>query len=241
MEIKYSMFENNKYTKWYYNIVIRAQARQSISGPFDKHHILPKSLGGSNDACNIVCLTLREHFVCHLLLTKMVTGDTARRKMAYAAWQQSRSYKFHGKVTSKIYEVLRTRLSETYTGRKRAPFSDEWRSNMKKAAKTRKKVEYSAERREKLAAIARSQKGQPLSAEHRANISQAMAGKNYEERYGSETAARMKKARRDKQLAAPLVTCPHCGKTGKGSGMHTWHFSKCRYRNADTACSTSQC
>ena len=167
MESEYSMFEDNKYTKWYYNIVVRAQARQSIPKPFDKHHILPKSLGGSNDACNIVRLTLREHFVCHLLLTKMVAGDVARRKMAYAAWQQSRSYKFHGKVTSKIYKVLRTQLSETYTGRKRAPFSVEWRANMKKAAKTRKKVEYSAERIETLRARGKANKGRKLTVEQK--------------------------------------------------------------------------
>ena len=48
-----------------------------------KHHIIPKSLGGSDDACNLVSLTAREHFVCHLLLTKMLT-DGNRHKMVYA-------------------------------------------------------------------------------------------------------------------------------------------------------------
>ena len=41
----------------------------------EKHHIIPKSMGGNNSNENIAILTAREHFVCHLLLTKMTTGN----------------------------------------------------------------------------------------------------------------------------------------------------------------------
>lgn len=54
----------NKYTKWYFNIIESAQ-RQEMDGYTEKHHIIPKSLGGSNDKTNIVKLTAREHFICH--------------------------------------------------------------------------------------------------------------------------------------------------------------------------------
>lgn len=53
------------------------------SGYTEKHHILPKSFGGSNKKENLVELTIREHYVCHLLLTKMVSGEL-RAKMIYA-------------------------------------------------------------------------------------------------------------------------------------------------------------
>ena len=43
----------------------------------------PKSLGGDNSADNIVRLTIREHYVAHLLLTKMFEGRE-KQKMFFA-------------------------------------------------------------------------------------------------------------------------------------------------------------
>lgn len=75
------MFLPNKYTKWYFSIVEQARSRSTEEG--EVHHIVPSSLGGSNCITNLVKLTFREHFLCHLLLTKMTTG-TDRMKMCYA-------------------------------------------------------------------------------------------------------------------------------------------------------------
>ena len=73
------MYLQNKYTRWYYSIIDRAQSR-TLSGYKERHHIIPRSLGGSNQKNNIVNLTGREHFICHWLLTKM-TIDQHRQKM----------------------------------------------------------------------------------------------------------------------------------------------------------------
>lgn len=73
------MFKDNKYTKWYHLIIKSAQAIPRI-GYVEKHHIIPKSLGGSNSKENLVRLSVREHFICHLLLARMVTGP-AKFKM----------------------------------------------------------------------------------------------------------------------------------------------------------------
>lgn len=78
------MYLPNKYTKWYYNIINRAQSRVLPEEVYtEKHHVIPRSLGGSDDSGNIAVLTAREHWICHLLLTKMTTGND-RYKMAYA-------------------------------------------------------------------------------------------------------------------------------------------------------------
>ena len=70
------MYLQNKYTRWYYNIIQRAQSRILPADVYtEKHHIIPSSLGGSNSISNIASLTSREHFICHLLLTKMTTGN----------------------------------------------------------------------------------------------------------------------------------------------------------------------
>lgn len=63
----------NKYHRWYYNIINR-RIGNSPSGYVEKHHILPKSLGGSNAQSNLVSLTAREHYICHLLLVRMTFG-----------------------------------------------------------------------------------------------------------------------------------------------------------------------
>jgi|APSaa5957512622_1039677.scaffolds.fasta_scaffold12291_1 predicted nucleic acid binding AN1-type Zn finger protein len=77
------MFLNNRYTTWYYKIINDAKDKSNRSYT-ETHHILPKSLGGSNDLDNKVKLTAREHFVVHKLLVKMTKGkDKSKMSFAY--------------------------------------------------------------------------------------------------------------------------------------------------------------
>lgn len=67
---------NNKYAKWYYRLIEFAQRRNlSVDSYKERHHIIPRSLGGNNRKENIVDLLPREHFVAHLLLSKMFDGQ----------------------------------------------------------------------------------------------------------------------------------------------------------------------
>jgi hypothetical protein len=78
------MFINNKYTKWYFRIINSKKERIFDRGEyFEKHHIIPKSIGGSNVKDNIIKLTAKEHFICHRLLVKMTDGRK-KVKMSYA-------------------------------------------------------------------------------------------------------------------------------------------------------------
>lgn len=74
---------DNKYTKAYNSIIGAARARGAMSGYSEVHHVIPKSLGGSNRKENLVRLTPKEHFICHRLLPKMTSG-TDKNKMLYA-------------------------------------------------------------------------------------------------------------------------------------------------------------
>jgi hypothetical protein len=47
---------------YYFSIVNRALSRVVGDMYVEKHHIIPKSLGGSNDKSNLVKLTAKEHF-----------------------------------------------------------------------------------------------------------------------------------------------------------------------------------
>ena len=43
------MYLQNKYTRWYYNIIQRAQSRTLPADVYiEKHHIIPKSFGGKD-------------------------------------------------------------------------------------------------------------------------------------------------------------------------------------------------
>lgn len=112
------LFLFNKYTKWYYEIINRARTRK-IQGYVEKHHIIPRTLGGSNSTDNIVRLTAREHFICHLLLTKML-NNPERHKMVYALHMLSNaSNKLHQryKPSSKLYEYERKLFVEIHAVR----------------------------------------------------------------------------------------------------------------------------
>lgn len=77
------MFNESKYTKIYYNI-INKRLNITLLEDGEVHHIIPRSLGGSDNSDNLVKLTYREHFVCHLLLTKMCTDVQSQIKMCWA-------------------------------------------------------------------------------------------------------------------------------------------------------------
>lgn len=141
------MFIQNKYTRYYYNIVNAAKARVlSPKSVVERHHIIPKSLGGDNSKSNIVNLTSREHFICHKLLMRMTEGVN-RRKMTCAAWFMcitrtkrisSRSYAL---IRSQLIEELSKRRGEEHpntgrkTGRTSNDFTPEWRRKISEARK----------------------------------------------------------------------------------------------------------
>jgi len=109
------MFIKNKYTRWYFQII--ENASNSTFEIFEKHHIIPKSIGGSNNLKNIVKVTPRQHFICHWLLTKMTEGDV-RKKMTYAFWSMCRSNKSHKRTYSSIqYEIARKKFIQIRNGK----------------------------------------------------------------------------------------------------------------------------
>lgn len=72
------------YHRIYQQLCIRGQERQrSASEHYERHHVVPKSVDGTNDASNLTWLTVREHFLAHWLLTKMYVGEP-KVKMVHA-------------------------------------------------------------------------------------------------------------------------------------------------------------
>ena len=75
---------------------------------YEKHHIIARCIGGTNDEDNLVLLTFREHYIAHLLLSKIYTGEV-KRKMNYALWRMSSTHNPNHKrsLSSSQYEICR--------------------------------------------------------------------------------------------------------------------------------------
>lgn len=125
------MFIQNKYLKWYNSIIANANTR-TLSGYKEKHHIIPKSLGGSDDKSNLVTLTAREHFICHYLLTKMTTGSSYHKMLrAFIMMKASNSNQY--RYTSLLYQFTRKKFSNyqkiNQTGKSNNNYGRKWMHN----------------------------------------------------------------------------------------------------------------
>ena len=100
------LFKDNKYTRIYYQLIDKRKNDRLLKEDVycESHHIIPKSLGGSNEPDNLVNLLPREHFLAHLLLTKMVIDQEdivkmnwALHKMCYSSvdYFNSRDYEWY--------------------------------------------------------------------------------------------------------------------------------------------------
>ena len=113
----------NKYQEWYSRLVNSRQMRLPIDGIYyERHHILPKSLGGDDSPQNLVWLTPREHFIAHLLLVKFVEGQH-RYKMQFALnmmMVRSPDHESDRYIPgSRLYQFAREGLSEAWSECKR--------------------------------------------------------------------------------------------------------------------------
>ena len=127
------MFIQNKYLKWYNSIIANANTR-TLSGYKEKHHIIPKSLGGSNDPSNLVSLTAREHFICHYLLTKMTSGDFKRKMIQAFFFMAADPSKTKNRyINSVFYEALKIdhakSMSKSQSGNKNSQYNSVWITN----------------------------------------------------------------------------------------------------------------
>jgi hypothetical protein len=111
------MLLENKYSRCYHKII--SLAKQDLAKRkndyFEKHHIIPKCLGGSNEKSNLVFLTAREHFVCHRLLTKMTTGeDKAKMHFALNMFTQKHTHrKKHLHINSRTYNSIKKEFAKS--------------------------------------------------------------------------------------------------------------------------------
>lgn len=214
------IFIDNKYTRWYYNIVNAAKARTLQADIYtEKHHIIPKSLGGDNFADNLVILTAREHFICHWLLTKM-TSDTNRQKMAYALHAMCHLRPSERYINARIYELNKKECAAlrsvarkgVLVGEKNYNYGKKWSESQRKR-------------------MSESRKGVPNG---RAGTKHSQSSK---EKMRESANARWTAEERAKFSAVKLankivMSCQHCLKENIDKANFTrWHGDNCKAIN----------
>lgn len=217
------MYLTNKYTKWYKNIIAKAQERVNQNGYFEKHHIIPRSLGGTDDPSNLVKLTAKEHFICHLLLTKMVTG-VHKRSMYYASYMMVRGIRNqHYKPSSITYAIVRENMIAANKERPGpnlgSTMSEETKAKISASLKGRAQPERTAEHSAKLGQYVRTD-------EHRKILSDFRKSQKGKQTRTAETKSKM--SAWQKGVPKPVLACNHCGKSISDLNYRRWHGDKCK-------------
>jgi hypothetical protein len=111
-----------------YNQLVSKRQQEVPEGYTEKHHIIPKCMGGTNNSDNMVRLTAREHYIIHQLLVKMYPEN---KNLILAVIRFSKHIKSGLIINSKLYAWLRIqcakRASEIMKGR---IFTEEHRKNI---------------------------------------------------------------------------------------------------------------
>ena len=248
----------NKYKKWYSQITQNGKTSKDEGD--ERHHIVPRSLGGNDDPQNIAFITPREHFICHWLLTKIYHGGEDHWKMINAfrmmRAENPNQQRYSTKVTSRVYENLKREYSilqsermtgennpmwgkthsdearrlisekntgkklseeqiarqvDAQTGRKRKPFSDEWKAKMSVSKLGENNNRY----------------GVTVSEDTKQKIREKATGR----KQSAETIQKKADAIRGK--AKPKKLCSHCDQMIAVNTYARWHGSNCR--NINTA------
>lgn len=157
------------YKKVYDQIIDRANNRV-LEGYIETHHIIPKCLGGTNDIENLVNLTAKEHFLCHLLLIKIYPNS---HKLKYAAWAMCKQKKIgtrNYKVSARQYANLKEQLFQI-------PMPIETRLKISNALRGRKGKPHLKETKEKLSEYTKYQFANGMSIDTKNKISSTLASK----------------------------------------------------------------
>ena len=106
----YYPLKNNKYFNYYRNIIINRINNPILCG--ENHHIVPRSMGGTNGKENIVKLTPKEHYICHLCLIKITEGNDYYKMLCAINSMSMHTFKKTFSYNSRLYELLKERRVE---------------------------------------------------------------------------------------------------------------------------------
>ena len=107
------------YKNHYINLITtRYNRKREKNVYYEKHHIIPKCLNGSDKKENIVYLTPREHYIAHWLLHRIRPHSN---KLSYSFWIMNwpgtKKVKREYRISSRMYEEARTAMKNSNSRR----------------------------------------------------------------------------------------------------------------------------
>jgi hypothetical protein len=167
-----------------YNQIIERAKNRVLEGYKERHHILPKCLGGSNEKENLVELTAREHFLCHRLLCEIYPNEN---KLWYALWliiigKNRQNNLLSYKMSNRSYEQTKLEFIKRIKGKKMSLETKEKIKNTKLGINM--SDFYTEEVRKKMS---ERRKGKTIHTEEsKKKISESKKGKNREITWGDK-------------------------------------------------------
>ena len=226
------------YQMHYDRLIERAQNRCiPINQYKEMHHILPKSMGGSNEKINLVALFPEEHLVAHLLLYKIHRN----KEMIFACHRMTN----HGNINNKQYKWVREKhavaVSEQFKGR--VPWN-KGKFGVQESAMFGKNHSVGSK-----AKISSTKMGVKHKTEFCINCQTEIGINNFIRYHGEsckskpgneqihtkpisdEIRKKISDGVKNTVRVLSVFECPHCGKTGKGPNMTRWHFDNCKFKD----------
>ena len=218
------------YQKIYHQIIERAATRQ-ISGYSERHHIVPRCMGGCDNPTNLVALTAREHYIVHWLLWKIYRSSA----LAHAFFSMVRKGKGQERVVSaRQYERAKQAMAAAKRGKNNYWYgttgpmggkthSEDW----KRAHRIRMKTASEYKRGRPVAEIPGLLAGEKTRfVEGQRPWNAGKTGRD-SHMFGKPMSEDIKQKLRKPK---PLVQCPYCDKVGGSSSTKRWHFENCKQR-----------
>jgi len=120
------------YIKHYNTLMTRSLSRK-IDGYVERHHIIPKCIGGNDDLSNIAILTAREHYIAHLLLMKIYPNEN---KLIYSARMMTVD-KNGERINNKLYEWVKIKYNQARKLEPKRKYNKEKNKRKERAKETK--------------------------------------------------------------------------------------------------------
>jgi hypothetical protein len=219
------------YQKIYNDLVLKAKSKNRIKLKIDdpdfvyyeNHHIVPKSLKGSDDEENKVLLTAREHLIAHKLLIKIYPSAL---QLIRALWIMSNillKNKKIRKIGAREYERLRVEFRNDCSLRMSGENNPFFGKKFSKEASAK---------------ISEAGRNRIFTDEEKKRRSERQTGRKYTEeskKKMSDTQRRLlanpeRKANHSKAMKSlSILKCPHCGFESRSHGnLKRWHLDNCK-------------
>lgn len=159
----------------HYNQLIKTRRNRTCQPNeyYEKHHIIPKSLGGADSKDNLIFLTAREHFIAHWLLWRIYKN----KETAFAFYSMVHMGKNQIIKSSRVYEECKLARRKFIIDNNKKYHTNK-KISVEHAKSISNKLKNTPKSKEHRNKISNSLKNKPKTDKHKDNLSKSL--KNYD-------------------------------------------------------------